>query len=331
MSEQNEFIERHGGDLTPEQAAALLEMAMAEGDTTPPRVETNDAPDVGKQKVEEPKAEQVGVKEAEAEADNAVILAKDGKHTIPYEKLVEARDGEKAARAELAEARKQLEEALAAKGNQDTQTQQHLSQQMAAVEAAGNLSPEELQDLFGDFSEEGLAKGVQKLIDQAVQTQIKAFVEERLNNALSPLQQQQQVSATEAHYRVIYEAHPDADSIVESKEMADWINAQPSFSQAAIEQVLKSGTAEQVVEVFSAFKASSGKQATTQEDAKQVAQEAVSKAGNSIPATLSDVPSGRAAPVSTEAALANMSGEQLAEEMANWSPEKIERYLNSIG
>lgn len=325
FEQQNEFIEQLGGDLTPEQAAALLEMVTAEGDT-PTKVESNDTPDVGNQKVDETKTEDSVVDEPNA--DNTVILAKDGKHTIPYDKLIEARDGEKAARAELADVRKQLEEALAAKGNQDTQTQQQLAQQVAAVDAASGLSPEELQDLFGDFSEEGLAKGVEKLIDQAVQTKIKAFVEERLNNALSPLQQKQQVDATESHYRAIYEAHPDADSIVESKEMAGWIQAQPSFSQDAIKQVLKSGTAEQVIEVFNAFKASTGNAVAKHEDVKQSAQEVMKKAGNAAPATLSDVPSGRAAPVSTEAALANLSGGQLLEAMEGWSPEQIERYLN---
>lgn len=325
FEQQNEFIEQLGGDLTPEQAATLLEMATAEGDT-PTKVEPNGTPDVGNQKVDETKTEDSVVDEPNA--DNTVILAKDGKHTIPYDKLVEARDGEKAARAELADVRKQLEEALAAKGNQDTQTQQQLAQQVAAVDAVSGLSPEELQDLFGDFSEEGLAKGVQKLIDQAVQTQIKTFVEERLNNALSPLQQKQQVDATESHYRAIYEAHPDADSIVESKEMADWIQAQPSFSQDAIKQVLQAGTAEQVIELFNSFKARSGHAVATQEDAKQSAQEVMKKAGNAAPATLSDVPSGRAAPVSTEAALANLSGGQLLEAMEGWSPEQIERYLN---
>ena len=328
FEEQNEFIEQHDGNLTPEQAALLLEMAMAEGDTAPASAETNETPNVGNQKAEEPKVEDKVGDAPELEAENAVILAKDGKHTIPYDKLVEARDGEKVARAELAEVRKQLEEALAAKGNQDAQTQQQLTQQAAAVEAASGLSNEELQDLFGDFSEEGLAKGVEKLIDQAVQTKIKAFVEERLNNALSPLQQKQQVDATQAHYRAIYEAHPDADSIAESQEMAAWIKAQPSFTQAAIEQVLKSGTAEQVVEVFSAFKASGA--AAKHEDVKQSAQEMVKKVGNAAPVTLTDVPSGRAASVDTGAALANLSGGQLIEAMEGWSPEQIERYLNGI-
>ena len=330
FEEQNEFIEQHDGNLTPEQAALLLEMAMAEGDTAPASAETNETPNVGNQKAEEPKVEDKVGDAPELEAENAVILAKDGQHTIPYDKLVEARDGEKAARAELAEVRKQLEEALAAKGNQDAQTQQQLTQQVAAVDAASGLSREELQDLFGDFSEEGLAKGVEKLIDQAVQTKIKAFVEERLNNALSPLQQKQQVDATELHYRTIYEAHPDADSIAESQEMATWIKAQPSFTQAAIEQVLKSGTAEQVIEVFNAFKASTGNAVAKHENVKQSAQEMVKKVGNPAPVTLTDVPSGRAAPVSTEAALLNLSGGQLMEAMGDWSPEQIERYLNGI-
>lgn len=39
-----------------------------------------------------------------------VIRAKDGKHTIPYEKLVEAREAEKSAKAEAQALRERIEE-----------------------------------------------------------------------------------------------------------------------------------------------------------------------------------------------------------------------------
>ena len=57
------------------------------------------------------------------EEDEPVIVAKDGKHEIPYQKLVEARDSEKDAKAqakqwqEIAEQKEKLIEAMKAEGD----------------------------------------------------------------------------------------------------------------------------------------------------------------------------------------------------------------------
>lgn len=105
--------------LTPEQLAVLeaddgAESAGdtdADGEKAPDAEDAADAPDGGKPETSESDAD---AREDESDggvpdddADKA-ILAKDGKHTIPYEKLVEAREAEKSAKAEAEALRKRI-------------------------------------------------------------------------------------------------------------------------------------------------------------------------------------------------------------------------------
>ena len=67
-----------------------------------------------------------------------------------------------------------------------------------------------------------MAAGIQKLVN----AQVSTLVQQQLQTALAPLQQQQQLSAEQAHFQEIFTTHPDAESIVESKEFGDWITEQ---------------------------------------------------------------------------------------------------------
>ena len=95
--------------LTPEQLAVLEADDGAEsvGDTdaeddVADAEDAADAPDGGESETSESDAgAEEGGSDGGVPDDDAdkVIQAKDGKHTIPYEKLVEAREAEKSAKA----------------------------------------------------------------------------------------------------------------------------------------------------------------------------------------------------------------------------------------
>ncbi|TEU23368.1 hypothetical protein [Alkanindiges illinoisensis] len=318
--QQSEFIQSHDGDLTPEQAAALLD--MADGDTA--TAETGSTPDATPEPdvTPQPKpAEQV----AEPDPDNSVILAKDGKHTIPFEKLTEARNAEKhwkqqyeAMQQQMADLQAQAQ-LRADAGIAPTVT----DNQVAAAEAAiaNGVDPQ----IFGDFSEEALAKGIQQLIDQ----QVKAQVEAHLSSALKPIQDKQALDAVQAHYQAIYEKHPDADSIAESSELDNWIKSQPSFVQAATVDVLQNGSAQQIVELFDRFKQDTGKTQVADSDIKAKAQAAIANTAPQPPASLSDFPAGRPGAAATQQeAMAAMDSQSLLDHMQGMSPEQIEQFLN---
>jgi len=321
--QQNELIEANGGKASPELAAQLLEQAL-NGDTA--NAENGSQP--AATQVTEENTPKVEGQDGTLNADNTVILAKDGKHTIPYDKLVEARNGEKEWKQKFDEAQQQLAQLQADAQQRIDNGQAPTTQDSHAAIAQQAIDQGIDPAIFGDFSEENLAAGIQKVVDMRVAT----MVDQRLKDVLAPLQQQQAVSAEQAHFTEIFAVHPDAESIVESKEFSDWKNAQPSFLKDAYETVLDKGSSTQVVELLGLYKSNtqSGHQAvqTANDAVKAVAQKAVSQAQTPPPNSLSDLPAGSPAGVSRDERLAAMSPAQLADEMQGWTPEQVEQFLN---
>ena len=268
----------------------------------------------------------------------AVVLAKDGVHTIPYEKLAEAREGEKhwkaqaeAAAAELAALKQQAQQRADA-GEEPTQTDKALAIAQEAI--AQGVDP----SFFGDFSEEALAQGVDKVVElrlkereQAIEKRVQERVEAALAQALGPIQQKQQIDAVQSHMSAIYAAHPDADSIAESKELADWIDSQPSFARAGYQAVLQNGTTEQVIEFFDQFKQATGKATQQPTDGKPdvaaAAQAALAKAKAQVPTSLSEIPAGAKAHHDEAEALMEMSDSNALNSFMGKSPEQIRALL----
>ena len=303
--QQSSFIQSNEGNLTPEQATMLLD--MADGDSA--QAQLDNEPDIITDDGQQP--------------DNSVVLAKDGVHTIPYEKLVEARNGEKQWKQQYESMQAQYAQlqaeanARAAAGYAPTGA----DQQLAAAEAAmaEGVDP----DLFGDFSEEALAAGIQKLIEQQVSAKIGA--------ALQPLQAKEVQNATQSHFDSIYAAHPDADSIAESRELADWVNAQPSYAQDAIKNVLSGGTASQVVELLNQFKGATGQNQNAGMDMKTKAQAAINGVQRQVPTSLSDFPAGRTGAGATQQdVMAGMNPLDLSMALEGMPPDKIEEFLNRL-
>lgn len=270
-------------------------------------------------------------------AANTVILAKDGKHTIPYSKLEEARHAEQAARQaeqaaqaaakaaldELAALRAQAEQRAAA-GVAPTAADNASAIVQQALES-GEVDPA----IFGDYSEAAMAKGIATMIRQGFAS---------LRQELEPITAQHQISAVEKHYGAIYQAHPDADSIAESQELENWIASKPSFTQDAYRAVLGpqgNGTAQQVIELFSAFKKETGADQAASAPAPSVDPKAAAKAAiatikPAVPSSLSDFPGGRAGPTSFTDRMASMSEVELfnAVNTGEISQAQLNDYLN---
>lgn len=343
----NSFIDDsfNDGDWSPEQAAQYLEMSM-NGDTeqsesvdTPADTAADEQTTAPDDKDDTPATEAPADKPDDSSNDDVegekVVLARDGVHTIPYEKLVEARERDRVSQEQLAAANAELEslrKQLQTPANvAPTQQEQDIETAQAAIDAGVN------PDYFGDFSEEALAEGINRLIDERVQAEVDA----RVAKALEPMQQKEQESAEAAHYRTIYEAHQDIDSILESGEFETWKASQPTYVQAALDGVLAQGTAEQVVELLNNYKQSTNSAAEpaqadnkpakpTAEELKVKAREAINNAAPPIPASLSDIPGGHKGATSITEQMDSMSGIDIADEMMSWSAEKREHYLNNL-
>ena len=270
--------------------------------------ENAEAPADGEEQ-SEPQADKEGATEGDGE--EAVVLARDGKHTIPYEKLQEARQGWQQASAQVQALQQQLEALKAQQGEPQG-------------EPAAQDKDEDAGDgdeIFGDFSEEALKAGIERLVQQ------------RLAEALRPMMAREQQSAQAAHEQAIYAKHPNADSIMQSKEFADWVNSHPAPARAAIWGVfdLKTGgTTNEIIDVFDAYAKASGKQQShtpSPSAAKAAATSAIARAQAAPPSSLSSIPGGRVDGRDLFARMDEMSGEELYAATENMTPEQMEAWL----
>ncbi|MFV3386620.1 hypothetical protein ACNFCJ_14510 [Pseudomonas sp. NY15364] len=345
----NEFIQQHApnGEMTAEQAAQLLELADM-GDTGEPTPETgSDTPAAAAAEAEQATDGAQATDDVSNTDDNAasveaedpaksVIMAKDNVHTIPYQRLQEAREGRQAAEAREQELLQKLQGAQQELEALRNQAQQRADAGIAPTDADKNLAAAEAAmdagidpDIFGDFSPEALANGVQALIAKSA----PALLADLVKQQVAPLQQKQQMTEQEAHAQAIYAKHPDLDSIIESAELDAWIESQPGFARSAYRSVMEKGTAAEVIEFIDTYKEATGKTqaaaaAPASAGVQAAAKQAVEAAKPAVPVSLSDIPGGRAGPATGHEALANLGAVDLAESLMDKSPEQIEAFLN---
>ncbi len=270
---------------------------------------------------------------AETEVEGAPILSKSGAYTIPYEKLAEAREARKAAQDRIAQLEQQVAELTGAQRQNlaavqaDAQDRANAGQAQTATDANLAVAAQAMTEgvdlaIFGDFSEEDLAKGVAELNRRAMET-VRAELHETIRLELAPLRAQEAKTATSAHYDAIYAAHKDADEIVESAEFAAWRDNLPAFAKAGVEHALTKGSAQEVIEVFDEFRATKPQQPNT-------ARTAPEAPARRVPNSLSDVPG--AAPMDetqqTLAAAGNTSA--LLDRMAAMSQEQRDALLDNL-
>lgn len=308
MKTQEAFYLEHqvNGELTDAQTMQML--SLPEGDSTTPV--QSDVPDVAATEVKPEPVEVVGETKPEP-----VILAKDGVHTIPFEKLAEARESERLARQMAADLQAQLDALKSAPP-------------VAKVETP---EPVEQGDVFGDFSEEAIAKGVEKLVASKTAA-LTADLEARLAAVLAPLQAKQVESAADQHFSAINAKHPDVESVVPSQEFTNWIDSQPSVVRGSLKHAIEEGTALEVIEVLDAYKASTGKTVaqTPKVDVAAAAQAAIAKAQSAPPMSLSEIPAG-ANVVSDEVnAMMEMSSAGLMSKFDGKSPEQIMALMSRV-
>lgn len=331
------------GELPPEKTEELLQAALSGGDVdaaTTGDTESGDAPGPEEEKAEaaeektpeppeetkEPKPEAAAETEAEP-----VIVARDGKNTIPYSELADAREAAQNERSrrealerELAELKARLEPGEDADGG-DTPN--------AGVE---NDAAAKLRE---DWPE--VAEAVDGIVGKQ-QERIKAL-EAQIAQLQPATEQMAAERAAAAHYGAITQAHPDAADIVNSAEFAAWQKAQPAFMQQIFGAVLERGTADQVIELFDGFKTANpawGKSAAASDNAAKqdqaVRQEAVkaakekAAANSRTPRSLTDIPGGEAAPTDTAEAFMQRSPEAQLSAMMNMSADKREELMRRL-
>jgi hypothetical protein len=257
-------------------------------------------------------------------ASEPELLAKDGKHTIPYQELIDAR--EKAAQWEaFAAEQAALVESLRQAKAEDAGTGDTKAQEAVLAEYEGEF-PEVASDM---------KPYIQAMIDAGVQSKVNAAVaaiEAKMNQTLAPMQKAAQDATVEAHFATIKGAVPDFDALVDSGSVQAWIKTQPGFVQAPANAVLEKGTAAEVIELFNAYKAAnqkSGSSLSKEEIAKQAAAR-IAGVKDKTTTSLTDIPSGTIAPVDEAAAMDGMNASQLLARFEGKNPAEIMKLLAKV-
>ncbi|WP_427773213.1 hypothetical protein [Comamonas thiooxydans] len=274
--------------------------------------------------------------EHEGAPEGAPIASKSGGYTIPYEKLTEARTARDSAIAERDQLRAQLEQMTAAQaanlqqaqaeaqaradaGKAPTQADQNLAAATSLVQGGTDAS------LFGDFSEEGIASGIEKLVAARVEAALAPQREAQARD--------QAVSAEQAHTQKILDAHKDAFEVAESKEFASWKSGQPGYVQAAIDRTLQAGSAQDVIDLLGQFKqvhAGTAGAAAGDPTAAAVAK-ALANAKTEPPVSLSSLPGAAPAGTESERAVALASDPAaLLEYMSSLPRDRQTSLMNSV-
>lgn len=314
--------------MTPQELLAAAEAGTLDMDSEEPQIKE---PAPQQQDATPTDAQDQAPEGAEVVAP---IASKSGAYTIPYEQLAKAREQAKAFAAEAEMLRAQLAELSATQAANLAQAQAQAQDRADAGQAAtaqdANLAAAQqaVADgvdpaIFGDFSEEGIAKGVQTLVQQGVQRAIAPLLQERQAAA--------QQSATAAHYEAIYAAHPDADELAQSAEFSAWRESLPAFARGAVDQALTQGDAASVVDVFSTFKASANSSSPTPEGSRVRQALAAAKAQPQVPTSLSEI-GGQAASSSTAEQVAALAAnpDALLARMSDMTPAQLEKLMNSV-
>lgn len=268
--------------------------------------------------------------QAEAQQPEPVIMAKDGRNTIPYSELVDAREEAQRERSRNAELERRLAEL-------EARIQGGTAPQAADEGAEDDGGEDEQEDPLAALREDWpeVADALAKVTAQQ-QQQIAA-----LNGQMAPIQQSEAERQMAAHYTTILQAHPDADDIINSQEFASWRDAQPSFVRDVQEAVLQRGTAAQVVELFDSFKKAHNSKNLTPDDGddrklEENDDDVKSDMSKNMerqqtrprpPRSLSDIPGGSAVQTDPTEAFIAMSETARMDKIMGMSPDAIEAML----
>lgn len=300
------------GNLTDAQTAQMLALDPFQGDTDT-QVPENDVPDIDATPAEAKSPPETLPVEAAQPEPEPVVLAKDGVHTIPFEKLEEARQQAQHWARVAAEKDAEIARLAAAAAQAPT-----------TPPAEEEQSPAEGEPMFGDYSDEDMKKGVVSVATPVVKAEVAKAIAEinaKFEQVLAPIKVQEQAAALEAHFKALTDANPDHNEIAAGKPLQDWIESQPSFVRDHYKAVFERGTTNQVIELVSTFKKQSGYEPTaptaSAATAAQKAKEAIANAKSVRPTSLTDIPSGSTAHHDEAEAVREMTSTGLMAKFSN--------------
>lgn len=132
---------------------------------------------------------------------------------------------------------------------------------------------QEVQEFTEQFPD--LAQPITTLIEKKAQELVDQRVGQ-VKEEIGPVKEKVESQAQQEHFRRISEAHPDWQSLVNDGYLQQWIDEQPTFMKERANQVVESGSTEEVLELLDTYKKAQETQPKSEDTAKrkQKAQDA---------------------------------------------------------
>jgi hypothetical protein len=178
--------------------------------------------------------------EEEPEDDPAAMVSRLSAENAKLKQRMASWDGRiRAAEKKAEEAERKL------KGNKEGQG--------ASDTASLTDDDPELSDFFQEFPDlEGpITKVAEKIATKIVENRIGS-VEETVGTVQDTLEEESNTK----HRKAIIKAHPDFENIVESGALETWIAKQPTMLQPRYNDIVASGSTEEIIEMFDSYKKS---------------------------------------------------------------------------
>lgn len=144
---------------------------------------------------------------------------------------------------------------------------------------------------------------------------MQAHMFREVGKVLAPMVAAMQQSQVTSHFQAIRSAHPDFDAVLPGVQ--DWVAKQPSIYRPALDRVLKSGSAHEVVELVAAYKQAVGQTGAVPATPASSVPQATSAAAPAAPPAVAAAPAAptaapAAAVAATAAVVSQRSGAQQA-------------------
>lgn len=321
LSEEDKALLASGGTLQGDTANVDADASATEESSDPPAAAEA--------------AEDGSKDDATAKTDSEpVVVAKDGKHTIPYSELEAAREQARRLEQELRELRDQRQASVPAVDAKKEEQAAEAAKSVADASAAlADLVRERDDALYSGDSEKAHSLSL-KIIgiqnEQSTKAALAAFEErQKQERALSEQQTEEQASTAKAQELVAKYTFLNPDSPDVNQDAIDLVVARRDQLLAsgmplskAIEQAV-----EKVAPLFSREEKVQPVQTQSADVAKKAA-EAIEKAKSAVPTSLSSAPAGASPHHDESESLRAMSGLGLLGKFAGKSPEEIERMIS---
>lgn len=247
--------------------------------------------------------------EAEGQAEESVVLAKDGKHTIPFDELQKARDAAAFWQAQAEEAK------------------QAIQQKREAFEQSQQVDLKSLRKQLRDatlLDDEALVEDLESQIDAEMVRVAQATAQQQFSAAMAAANEQAEQRAIASVAESLIAKYPALDHTKPAANAEAIAVVQALSAMYANDRPRATALSDAVAKVASMF----GMDGNSQPDLSDAAAKAdkviaAAKAKPKVPSSMASIPSAPTPPTDEMQAIGQMSPQQMQDKMMEMPREKI--------